>query len=305
MSGTVFLALSYGLGAVFAAAFIYRVAKMAALPVHLRWELAPVPHEKGKSGYGGSYFEEYEWWTKPREKSLFDEFKYMFKEIVFLRAMWENNRRMWWFSFPFHFGMYLLAALVGLTSLCAAAALFGMNLGPAAPTVLTVFAAGGYGLGLLGALGLLFNRLTDSKLKPFSTFPMFFNLLLLSAVFASGGWALATTGTSFAADLVNFGRALPTADTALLATVSGPTTRHLVLALLFLAYLPFTQMMHFAAKYFTYHEVRWNDEPMAPDSSLSKQTRQLLGQPVGWAAPHLNTDGKKNWVDVATEETKK
>ena len=32
----------------------YRLAKM---PVHLRWDLYPIPHEKGRAHYGGSYFD--------------------------------------------------------------------------------------------------------------------------------------------------------------------------------------------------------------------------------------------------------
>ncbi len=39
---------------------IYRARRIAKLPIHLRWELYPVPHEKGRSHYGGSYMEEFE-----------------------------------------------------------------------------------------------------------------------------------------------------------------------------------------------------------------------------------------------------
>lgn len=30
----------------------YRILAIIKLPVHLRWELAPIPHEKGKGQYG-------------------------------------------------------------------------------------------------------------------------------------------------------------------------------------------------------------------------------------------------------------
>ena len=58
-------------------AFAVRTVKMASLPVHLRWELSPVPHEKGRGAYGGSYLETVDWWTKPREKDLVSEVVYM------------------------------------------------------------------------------------------------------------------------------------------------------------------------------------------------------------------------------------
>ena len=59
-------------------------------------------------------------------------------------------------------------------------------------------------------------------------------------------------------------------------------------------------MMHFVAKYFTYHEIRWNDEPMEQGSKMENEVKELLSQPVSWAAPHLDADGKKNWVDIVT-----
>ena len=38
---------------------------MAASPLHVRWELYPVPHEGSKTVYGGSFMEEKDWWTQP------------------------------------------------------------------------------------------------------------------------------------------------------------------------------------------------------------------------------------------------
>jgi hypothetical protein len=69
----------------------------------------------------------------------------------------------------------------------------------------------------------------------------------------------------------------------------------------FLAYLPFTQMMHFVAKYFTYHEVRWDDNPVEPGGKLEKELLALLGQKPTWAGPHVRADGSKTWVDIATD----
>ena len=68
MPASILILLSYGLLAIFLVFFLLKSVKMARMPVHLRWELAPVPHEKGKGHYGGSYLEEAEWWTQPREK---------------------------------------------------------------------------------------------------------------------------------------------------------------------------------------------------------------------------------------------
>ncbi len=303
MPGFLLLVIAYVSLVVFAAAMIWRTVRMARLPVHLRWELAPVPHEKGKSHYGGSYLEEYEWWTKPRARSLVSEVAYMFQEIFFLKSVWEHNRRLWCFSFPLHSGIYLLAASAGLLLLGGILELAGVP-GPGfglLRTGIPALAGAGYALGALGAAGLLISRLSDPRLKAFTTSVSLFNLAFLLAVFASGGCALVASD-GFAVRIVAFLKALFTAHVSI--EIPGILAVHLVLVFLFLAYLPFTQMMHFVAKYFTYHEVRWDDEAMAPGGRLEREVLGLLNQTVTWSGPHLKTDDRKNWVDIVSEETK-
>lgn len=300
MSGFALLAIAYPLLAVFAVGALWRTVRMARVPVHLRWELSPVPHEKGKSHYGGSYLEEYEWWTKPRERSLVNELVYMFQEIVFLKSVWEHNRRLWYFSFPFHFGIYLWIASAALFFLGAVLELAGVpGSGWTGLHVLVLALSGaGYALGAFGAIGLLIHRLFDPRLKGSTTWVSLFNLVLLLAVFASGVWALAAS--DYFGGILDFVRASLTADRSI--ETPGVLAVHLVLTFLFLAYLPFSQMMHFVAKYFTYHQVRWDDAPMAPGGRLEREVTELLKQPVTWSAPHLKTDGTKNWVDIVSEE---
>ncbi len=303
MSASTLLLFSYALLAIFLVAFVLRSLKLARLPVHLRWELSPVPHEKGKVQYGGSYLEEVDWWTKPREKDLVSEIVYMAKEIVFLKALWEHRRGLWWFSFPFHFGLYLLTVGAGIVLVAGIAAGFGVASpgGALLAQGLPVLAGVGYGLGILGALGLFFTRLTDGGMRN-STSPMtYVNLLVLMAMFVTGIWAVLTV-TSFSSDVLGFAGGLVTGSLpAGMPTIVGV---HFMFAFLFLAYLPFTPMMHFVAKYFTYHQVRWDDEPVAAGTKLDRELKQLLNQPVSWAAPHVRADGKKTWVDIATDTGK-
>ncbi len=276
---------------VFVAGLIGRGLRIARMPVHLRWELAPVPHEKSKASYGGSYLEEFEWWTKPREKSLVNEALYMFQEIVFLKGVWEHNRSLWPWSFLFHNGLYLLAGMVG----CLVLAALGLTaLGQLAQWM----GAAGYVFGTVGVLGLLAKRLFDPKLKPFTAPSTYFNLVLLAGVFISGGIALAAGG--FLGAMTSLVKAFFTAETSV--ALGAPVSVHIAIGMLFLLYLPFTSMMHFMAKYFLYHEVRWNDEPIRESSAMEKEVTALLGQPVTWAAPHIGADGKKNWVDIVTAD---
>ena len=103
---------------------------------------------------------------------------------------------------------------------------------------------------------------------------------------------------SFSRQVLAFVSGLFTVNLSL--QLSGLLTAHLLLAMGFLAYLPFTQMMHFVAKYFTYHEVRWDDKPLEVGGKMEKEIIGLLGQKPTWSAPHLAADGTKNWVDIAT-----
>lgn len=294
------MSLSYALLAVFVVAFVTRSVKLARLPIHLRWELAPIPHEKGKGSYGGSYLEESEWWTKKREKDLFAELSYMGQEILFLKALFEHKRRLWWFSFPFHVGLYFLtgaAVLLVLGGIGQALGIPGPGLGILSQG-LPLLAGVGYGLGLLGAVGLFITRLTDQGMRNSTSFLTYFNVILLGGMFGTG-LASVLTVPNFVGQVVYFGEGLLTADVA--APISGVLAAHVVLALVFLAYLPFTQMMHFVAKYFTYHDVRWEDTPLERGSKMEKELVELLGQSPTWAGPHVRADGKKTWVDIATD----
>lgn len=298
MSGAAVLTVSYVLLAVFVVGFVVRCVTLARLPLHLRWELAPVPHESGRRRYGGSYFEEFEWWTRPRGKSRTSELAYMLREILLLKAVWEENRRLWWLSFPLHLGLYLLGGAVVMSLAAVALGMVGVAAAGSAVVraAIAVLAGSGSGLGAVGAAGLLARRVLDAGLADFSPPASLLNLALLVILFATG--LLAVARTPYAAGMAAYLHALVTARGA--AATGGPLQAHVAVGLVFLAYLPFSQMMHFVAKYFTYHGVRWDDEPMVTGSRMEREVRSLLAQPVSWAAPHLGADGRKNWVDIAT-----
>ena len=157
----------------------------------------------------------------------------------------------------------------------------------------------GYILGTLGALGLFFKRLGDYKLRSFTPPVAYFNVLFLLALFVTGLYLCGTTNNPFSS-LAGFVRGLFTHDAS--PALSGAVAAHLTVALLFMLYLPFTHMTHFFTKYFTYHSVRWNDEPNLRGSKLEKKIQEQLDYPVSWSAPHIKGDGKKTWGDVATTE---
>ncbi len=304
--------VSYAALAVFVIAVIARFLMWSRMPMHLRWELYPVAHEGGgKASYGGSYLEESEWWKRPREVSLLGEFKVMVPEILLLVALREHNRKLWTRSFPFHFGLYLVG---GCTALMMVAGVVGRFWPPLASgaggavlgRLYMVLGGVGLVLGLIGAIGLLLRR-RSRELRDYTAPADLFNLVFFVVAF---GIALATFGlvdrdfgivSGFVANLVTFRfAALPGSG----LEVVLPLLSVVLLAVL-TAYIPLTHMSHFVGKYFAYHSIRWADEPNLPGGHQEKEINRMLSQPLTWAGPHIQGDGKKTWLDVATEEPKR
>ena len=290
--------LAYLAVVVFAAGVVLRAAKYARAPMHLRWELYPVPHEKGRA-YGGSYFEEVDWWSRPRETSRTAEILAMLEEMVLIRSLWRHNRPQWYASFPFHFGLYLLIGFIVLMAAAAGAEL-ALGKGHPAETVLgwacVVVGVAGLALASLGTLLLLARRCTNPVLRSASTPMDYFNLAFLLAVFSVAALAWITVDPTFGS--------LRSYLASLLTLSPSPATHPLIgaevaLVSLFMIYLPFTHMTHFVAKYFTYHQVRWDDRPNLGESGMRAKMMSNLSRPVGWSAPHIQPD--KSWAEAATE----
>lgn len=55
----------------------------------------------------------------------------------------------------------------------------------------------------------------------------------------------------------------------------------------FLIYLPNSRMFHFAAKYFFYHNVMWDDEAVERGSGLEKSILGYLNYKTEWSAKHI------------------
>ncbi len=303
------MGLGYLVAVFFCIAILVRVVHFANTPAHLRWELYPVPHEPPeKVEHGGSYLEDTDWWTKKHESDIPNEIKEMLEEILLLKALRTHNRKLWYVSFPFHSGIYLVAGFLVLLILGAVLSALGLVSAPEPgglarllfvhlPALLGFI---GFAMGLAGALGLLFRRLTEPDLKDF-TGPVDHGILVgFVLLFGLAFTCLLTdpTATGFRAYFLGLATATPAALPPLTYLV-------VLLGCIMLAYIPVSHMSHFVAKYFTYHSVRWNDEAMEPGGKLDKAIQKQLKLPVSWSASHIAGDGKKTWADVAgTNPTK-
>ncbi len=285
--------LIYGCAAVFIAASAARAVRYARAPIHLRWELYPVPHERAdRAAHGGSYFEEGDWWTKPGEFSLWGELKVMIPEMLFLRALWEHNRKLWLRSFPFHFGLYLVIGSLTLLGIAAAANLSALRLVYAPAGML------GAALVIIGAAALLAGRLADPELKIYTTPGDIFNLLFFIAAFSTLAAGYVARGAE-APSMLQFARGLLTFDAGV--RVPAVLATGLAMGAVLAAYIPVTHMSHFIAKYFTYHSVRWDDMPVARRKEIQGRVAAYLAYRPTWSAQHIAGDGQKTWAEIAGE----
>ena len=279
--------------AAFAAGCVLKALRYAAAPMHLRWELYPLP--AGSGGFGGSYFEEVDWWLRPQRRSRLAELRVIAAEVFTLETVRAHNRPLWLPSLAFHWGLYLLfalgAALLGAGVLRAAGAPVTAVLDGG--VLLSAWGAAGLGLATLGALGLLARRTLEPRLRGASSPADFLHLVLLLAVFAAswGSWLVAdrsyAAGAAFAVALTSF---------AAVPDLPAWTAAQVVLLGLFLAYLPWSHMAHFFTKFFTWHSVRWDDLPA--DRRHAASLRRALMLPNGWSAPHVRRGGGRSWGDV-------
>ena len=286
---------------------VAKIVKFARMPMHLRWELYPVPHEKGKAEHGGSMLEEVDWWTKERHEDKLGELKVMGEEILLLKGVFEANRGLWIWSWLLHIGLYFLCATIALLFVGALRELVGgAALAAASGFWQVVHVLTGWTLwfGLIGSavgsLGLLFLRLTSPKLKIFTSPFTVSNLLFMCLLFGVG------ICSRFNGDLDAAGLRAAVAGVLGLRAADGPLAWQMAAELagfaVFVGYMPFTFMSHMYMKFFTYHMVRWEDHARRPGDPTDPRLLQYLNYRVSWAAQHVTKGGKhKTWADVATD----
>lgn len=301
MTVLVYAALIAG-AAVFAVACAVRARAYARMPIHLRWEIYPVPHEDpARARHGGSYFEQVDWWTKKSRFGLLGEVAAMVPEMLFMRVLFQFNRKLWYRSFPFHLGLYLLVGACGLVLLAALLGLAFPSAMAGAPGLALHWAyvtAGAAGLisSIAGALLLLGRRFTDPALRASTTPGDVANLLFFVAAFALLGAGLLARPADSPGALAIV-RGLLVFDTGL--EVPPLLSIAILLCALLAAYIPMTHMAHFVGKYFTYHAVRWDDRPLVAGRAMERRLVEYLTYRPTWAASHVAADGSKTWAEVA------
>lgn len=255
--------------------------KYSKLSRHSRFDLYPIPTEgSGRAAYGGSYLEEDRWWEKERTYDHGSEIRYLVNEMIFIKKLRDNQASLWLPSFLFHAGIYLLFAW---SVMLIPGAFF-----PSSVMVMVLFTVGGIGFtfATVGALLLLYRRLSDPAFKG-NTAPVdYFNLLLILLVLTTGIYCWTSIVSPLAVAHGVLTMSLPPLPVFLAV--------HLVLLGIMLVYIPLSKMGHYAGKFFAFHKVLWDNDPNLPGSDVERGVRESAAQPARtqWSAPHTRPASK-------------
>jgi nitrate reductase gamma subunit len=181
------------------------------------------------------------WTLHPVPEGLAGQLRYMMKEIFTFETLYRFNRPLWIGTFCMHMAMlgtvlFLILNLVGWTK------------GFPVRYCLWLLA--------ISVIYILWLRIQDGNLRVLSSFEEYFNLAFLAAVATAGLRAstphASSSSRSYLMGLLTFQPgATPLAWDQLLAVSLGG---------LFLIYLPWSKMVHYISKYFTYHHINWQKD---------------------------------------------
>ena len=233
-------------------------------------------------------------WTKGRHKDHVAQYMFMIPEILFIRALHEDNRSMWYWSMPFHMGLYLCLGGLGLLFVSALLQISGLT--PETSAIATFFFVTYHGAGsswihIGNPRGA---RAPGETLhRPGVERPIGRHRLsqsdLAGAHFATGFLVWLTdpgfaTSRNFLVNVITFKFAA--------TSMTGLHVINLLLFLAFWAYFPFTHMTHMVSKYFMWDKVKWDDDPNRGDAGMDARIKEYLAYPVTWAAPHIGAEGR-------------
>lgn len=265
---------------------VYKIMRVTAQPLNVRWEVYPVPHEsKERREYGGSYMEEVDWAAKALRPSRIPGLIEIGKEVVYLKRVREFNRYgLWAISLAMHWGLYFGVATIGLLVL---ESIVGMAF-PFTPLV------GGiaFALGAFGSLGIIIKRLTNVELGLYTVPADLFNLGWIAALFILGIVG-GLTDTTFA----GYRAYIKSVMTFQSLNVPPIVLIHFLILELFVIYMPFTKIIHYIGKYFTFEQTLWDDAFKSKSSAADKKVQQQLGYTATWNAPHIVSG--KTWLEQA------
>jgi nitrate reductase gamma subunit len=231
--------------------------------------------------------EEVDWAHQPRESSKIAELAEMGAEIFFLKRVREHNPyRIWPLSMALHWGLYLLVIWIGLLALA--------NWLPLLKSSVVGLGAISLVLGVVGSVGLIIKRMTNPDLKLYTTPIDYFNLLFLAAIFGLGliSWMADSSFSGHQIYIQNIITLKPRPVSSLINAMFFTLQA-------FAIYMPFSKLIHYVMKHFTFTETLWDDAFNVKGTDMDREIEGQLRYAKNWSGPHFSSD--KNWYeDVQT-----
>lgn len=180
------------------------------------------------------------WTLYPVPEGTGGQLRYMLREMITFETLHRFNRRLWIWSYAMHmamagFSIFFVIAVAGWL--------------PVFPARLCLAVT------VASALSIMVMRLSDANLRVLSSFEELFNLGFLALAAASVWLAIAVHPTNF----ISYAAALASFKKPLLP-LSASQLFAVVVAGLFIVYLPWSKMAHYISKYFTYHKINWQKQ---------------------------------------------
>ena len=280
--GGLILIIFYGSILFCAIASVIKIVRYASAPLHLHWELYQ----------GSSVYELVDWWEKPRT-SFMEKLKSVATDILFLKGYYQRDKRLWFFLYLFHLGIYLLILwhlwlfIGAVTITIEKASAFGRLWGHFSTA-----------LAFVGGTGILVKRITNEDLRSYYPPIHYVKWILILITLLGGFYAVDVYFDGKMPELLKYVRDQVTfQDFERKLHPALATASHVLLASVFLIYFPFSHMLKLFFRY--YHQLRWDDVPNGRGSLIETKVKTLLDLPVTWSAPHIQS-GKK-WREVASE----
>jgi nitrate reductase gamma subunit len=258
-----------------------KVNRYASAPLHLHWELYR----------GSSVYELTDWWDRPHSRFT-EKLKSLAADLLFLRGYYQRDRKLWFFLYLFHIGIYLL--IFWHAWLFVGAVTLDIEKASAVGRIGGHFATA---LAFVGGAGILIKRIADRDLRSYYPPIHYIKWILILITLLGGFYAVDVYFGGRMPELLKYVRDQVTfQDFQKKLHPSLATSSHVLFASLWLVYFPFSHIMKLFFRY--YHQLRWDDVPNREGSLMESKIKGLLDRPVTWSGPHIPS-GKK-WNEVAS-----
>lgn len=283
-----------------------KLVKYLNLPMHLRSEVYPViPGDQ--TSREKSYYENLDWWTKPRRRNNLRRIWFLISDYFALREYFRRDPGYWVVLYPWHIGFITIITFHILSFFGALFSVLGIPVTSESSSVVgTVMyylclSAGAisFTAGVFGSVGVFVKRLATKDLRDYATPQMYFTYLFLLAVFLSGLYAWCFVDPTFS-EYRDFWKGLITLKPI---NVKPASALHILLFDLLLIYLPFTRSLHYITRLFGFLLIRWDDEPNLRGSHTEQKINEMLNWKLSWGGPHIK-HGSTWKEEVATESTR-